>query len=240
MKRSVQQGWQATAMRGAWVLAVLSIAGCSTISSAYHSTTDTVGGWFGIAPSPKKPEEPKPELAKAPAPPPDAVIPATLPQALVGVGDHPPYIPGSRPVPVVKDTVAAVAPIATPTAQTLSPEAAACVAAAKGKAVTSVPFVVGSTRIDAAGVALLQQVLAGYKQHPGAKVQVLGNASDQGTDNQAASEKRAQAAEAALEAMGIPAAALCMAGLGDTKPLYAETSDQDKAANQRADVSLSF
>jgi uncharacterized protein YceK len=29
------------------IAAVLLSSGCSTLSSAYDSTTDTVGGWFG-------------------------------------------------------------------------------------------------------------------------------------------------------------------------------------------------
>lgn len=227
-----------TAVRSVGVLMVAALAGCSTISSAYHSTTDTVGGWFGMEPSKKKVDESSDKVQPA-ALPPDVIIPATLPQELVGVGNHPPYIPGSRPAVVVNNTGAAVAP-PTPVVQTLSPEAAACVAAAKGKATTKIPFAVSAVAFDAAGTATLQQIAADFKQHAGAKLQILGNASDKGADDQSESEARAQAVASALGAIGIPAAALCTAGLGDTKPLYAETSEQDKAANQRVDVSLSY
>ncbi len=268
-------------LRVAVVIGAISVlTGCSTVSSAYTGTTDTVGGWFGMKPSPKG-EETKPAPV-GPVAAPDAVIPVGLPQGLIGVNSHPPYVSSSSPSvaqaappaasvmlaapssskpPVAtpqppaaqaakpsvsaSNSTAAPAPSSTaaPTATatlSLTPEAATCLQAARGKPTLMVPFSANAVALDLMGQSALQKVLAVYKQHPNAAVMVLGNASGLGADNGPVSEKRARAVQAALVAAGVAPTAVCMAALADNRPLFAETTEQDKAANQRVDIALGF
>lgn len=221
-----------TAAAGLCLVSFSALSACS----AYHATVDTVGGWFGASPS--KPSEPPPDdTPPAPQQPQDAVIPATLPQDLVGPATHPAYVAGSRHQPVEQDNVndLATAAPAAPETPIQSPEALACIAAAKGKPLASVPVAVGANTVTAADV---QKAAGLLKGHAGTHIEVIGHASDQGNDNQTASDKRAEAVAAALRAGGYATAALCAAGVADTRPLFAETTDQDKIANQRVDVYL--
>lgn len=85
----------------------------------------------------------------------------------------------------------------------------------------------------------LQKVINFVKQKPGAKVYIDGHTDAIGTDsyNQALSEKRADAVRNYLITEGkISESSIITVGLGETKPVAPNTTDEGRAGNRRAEI----
>ena len=85
----------------------------------------------------------------------------------------------------------------------------------------------------------LQKVINFVKQKPGAKIYIDGHTDAIGTDNynQALSEKRADAVKNYLiKEGGINESSIITVGLGETKPIAPNTTDEGRAGNRRAEI----
>jgi outer membrane protein OmpA-like peptidoglycan-associated protein len=84
----------------------------------------------------------------------------------------------------------------------------------------------------------LKQILALLNQNAALKLRVEGHTDNQGAAaaNQTLSEKRAQAVMGWLIANGIDAARLTAKGLGQTKPVADNSTDEGRAKNRRVEL----
>jgi len=86
-------------------------------------------------------------------------------------------------------------------------------------------------------IAVLDRVVDGLKQNPGAHVRIEGHASAEGTAeyNLALGERRAQRVQQYLTSRGIPATALSALSKGEESPKYDNTKEETRALNRRAE-----
>lgn len=105
-------------------------------------------------------------------------------------------------------------------------------------AVYGIHFDTGKSAILPESEDSLKQILALLNQNATLKLRVEGHTDNQGTAaaNQILSEKRAQSVVAWLTSNGIDATRLSAKGLGQTKPLADNSTDDGRAKNRRVEL----
>jgi outer membrane protein OmpA-like peptidoglycan-associated protein len=105
-------------------------------------------------------------------------------------------------------------------------------------AVYGIHFDTGKSAILPESEDSLKQILALMNQNADLKLRVEGHTDNQGAAaaNQTLSEKRAQAVMGWLIANGVDAGRLSAKGLGQTKPVADNTSDEGRAKNRRVEL----
>lgn len=105
-------------------------------------------------------------------------------------------------------------------------------------AVYGIHFDTGKAVILPDSENILGEIVKMLQQNADLKLRVEGHTDNQGNAaaNQLLSEKRAQAVVAWLTAHGIPAARLSSKGLGQTKPLADNGSEDGRAQNRRVEL----
>jgi OOP family OmpA-OmpF porin len=105
-------------------------------------------------------------------------------------------------------------------------------------AVYGISFDTGKATIQPDSEKVLSQIVTLLKQSPDLKLLIEGHTDNQGTAaaNQVLSEKRAQAVVAWLTAHGIAAGRLAAKGLGQTKPVVDNGSEDGRAKNRRVEL----
>ena len=94
-------------------------------------------------------------------------------------------------------------------------------------------------KADAAGQ--LGEIVRALTQQPSLEVEVVGHASDEGAEsyNLALSQRRAQAVSDHLAASGVEAARISTKWRGESEPAFPNTTDEFRALNRRAEVTVS-
>ena len=105
-------------------------------------------------------------------------------------------------------------------------------------AVYGIHFETGKAAIQPDSEDTLKQLAALLQQNPTLKLRVEGHTDNQGSPaaNQLLSEKRAQAVVAWLVAHGADAAQLKAQGLGQTKPVADNSTEDGRAKNRRVEL----
>jgi OmpA-OmpF porin, OOP family len=105
-------------------------------------------------------------------------------------------------------------------------------------AVYGIHFDTGKATILPDSADTLKQIAALLEQNAGLKLRVEGHTDNQGNpaDNQALSEKRAQAVVAWLAANGVPPRRLTAKGFGQTQPVADNASEPGRAKNRRVEL----
>jgi outer membrane protein OmpA-like peptidoglycan-associated protein len=101
-------------------------------------------------------------------------------------------------------------------------------------------FPFNSTEILPDGRANLQQLAGSLKDYPNSDVLIVGHADSVGTDayNLDLSQRRAQAASAYLQSLGVPASRLHAVGKGESEPIESNDTDAGRARNRRVEVAI--
>jgi OmpA-OmpF porin, OOP family len=104
--------------------------------------------------------------------------------------------------------------------------------------VYGIHFDTGKAAILPDSESILSEIVKLLQQNPTLKLRVEGHTDDQGNAaaNQALSEKRSQAVVAWLTAHDISAARLSAKGLGQTKPVADNASEDGRAKNRRVEL----
>lgn len=99
-------------------------------------------------------------------------------------------------------------------------------------------FDTGKATIKPESQGTVDEVAKALKSAPDLKLEVGGHTDNvgQAAANQALSEARAKAVQAALVAQGIAAARLSARGYGDTKPIADNRSEEGRAKNRRVEL----
>ncbi len=156
----------------------------------------------------------------------------------------PPRITDAAPAAAPPPT-ASPAPPPPPGAKPPAPAAAAAAAppapaAAKALNFDEVHFDFDMDALRPDAIAILDRVVDGLKQNPGAHVRIEGHASAEGTAeyNLALGERRAQRVQQYLVSRGIPASALSSLSKGEESPKYDNSKEETRALNRRAEFIL--
>ena len=99
-------------------------------------------------------------------------------------------------------------------------------------------FDAADVKADAEGQ--LAEVVQALKQQPGLEVEVVGHASSEGAEsyNLALSQRRAQAVSDYLAASGVPASRVSAKWRGESEPAFPNTTNEFRALNRRAEVTV--
>lgn len=111
--------------------------------------------------------------------------------------------------------------------------------AASGRiALYGILFDIGKDAIKPESEKVLTEIAALLKGDPALKLRIEGHTDNVGkpADNLALSARRAESVKKWLVAKGTNAARLESAGLGDTKPVAANTNDEGRAKNRRVEL----
>jgi outer membrane protein OmpA-like peptidoglycan-associated protein len=100
------------------------------------------------------------------------------------------------------------------------------------------PF--NSTEILPDGRNNLQQLANSLKEYPNSEILIVGHADSVGTDayNLDLSQRRAQAASAYLQTLGVPAARLHAVGKGEAEPIQPNDTEAGRAQNRRVEIAI--
>jgi outer membrane protein OmpA-like peptidoglycan-associated protein len=101
-------------------------------------------------------------------------------------------------------------------------------------------FPFNSTEILPAGRENLQQLATSLQKYPNSDVLIVGHTDSVGTDayNLDLSQRRAQAASAYLQSLGVPAARLHATGKGESEPIQPNETDAGRALNRRVEIAI--
>src|SRR5215208_4210453 len=101
-------------------------------------------------------------------------------------------------------------------------------------------FPFNSTEILPAGRANLQELATSLQKYPNSDILIVGHTDSVGTDayNFDLSQRRAQAASAYLQSLGVPASRLHAVGRGETEPIQPNDTDAGRAQNRRVEVAI--
>jgi len=96
----------------------------------------------------------------------------------------------------------------------------------------------GKPDIRSDDVAVLDQVAAIYRAHPGARLQLSGNTDRSGSviTNRRAGMRRAEMVRAELEKRGIPGNAMTVASFGEERPLVPTEDGVREVQNRRVEI----
>ena len=105
-------------------------------------------------------------------------------------------------------------------------------------AVYGIEFDIGKATIKPESEKILAEVLGMLEAQPTWKMKIEGHTDATGTkaSNLVLSLKRAEAVVAWLNEKGIPPSQLAAAGLGDTKPVADNSTDEGRARNRRVEL----
>src|SRR4051812_33957752 len=100
------------------------------------------------------------------------------------------------------------------------------------------PF--NSTEILPAGKDNLKQLASSLDKYPNSDILVVGHTDSVGTDayNLDLSQRRALAASAYLQSLGVPASRLQTAGKGKSEPVQANDTEEGRARNRRVEIAI--
>jgi len=101
-------------------------------------------------------------------------------------------------------------------------------------------FPFNSTEILPDGKNNLQQLASSLDKYPNSDILIVGHTDSVGTDayNLDLSQRRAQAASAYLQSLGVPAARLQTAGKGKTEPIASNDTDEGRQRNRRVEIAI--
>jgi outer membrane protein OmpA-like peptidoglycan-associated protein len=105
-------------------------------------------------------------------------------------------------------------------------------------AVYGIEFDTGQATLRPESQQVLAEVLKLLKSQPDWKMTIEGHTDSTGTaaGNQALSERRAQAVVVWLTKNGVAATRLAAAGLGDTRPIGDNKTEEGRARNRRVEL----
>jgi outer membrane protein OmpA-like peptidoglycan-associated protein len=100
------------------------------------------------------------------------------------------------------------------------------------------PF--NSTEILPAGRTNLQELASSLQKYPNSDILIVGHTDSVGTDayNLDLSQRRAQAASAYLQSLGVPASRLRTQGKGEAEPVQANDTEEGRARNRRVEIAI--
>jgi outer membrane protein OmpA-like peptidoglycan-associated protein len=100
------------------------------------------------------------------------------------------------------------------------------------------PF--NSTEILPAGKDNLRQLATSLDKYPNSDVLIVGHTDSVGTDayNLDLSQRRALAASAYLQSLGVPAARLQTQGKGESEPISSNDTDDGRQRNRRVEIAI--
>ena len=100
------------------------------------------------------------------------------------------------------------------------------------------PF--NSTEILPAGKENLQSLANSLEKYPNSDILIVGHTDSVGTDayNLDLSQRRAQAASAYLQSLGVPASRLHAVGKGESEPIQPNDTDAGRAQNRRVEIAI--
>ncbi|HZF73591.1 MAG TPA: OmpA family protein [Gemmatimonadaceae bacterium] len=101
-------------------------------------------------------------------------------------------------------------------------------------------FPFNSTEILPDGKSNLQQLANSLEKYPNSDILVVGHTDSVGTDayNLDLSQRRAQAASAYLQSLGVPVDRLHAVGKGESEPLQPNDTDAGRAQNRRVEIAI--
>ncbi len=101
-------------------------------------------------------------------------------------------------------------------------------------------FTKGSSELSAASKANLDKMAETLNKYADTKIIVAGHTDDTGSDafNQTLSEKRAAAVVSYLAGKNVAADRLTGEGFGESQPVVANDSDENRAKNRRVEVAI--
>ena len=101
-------------------------------------------------------------------------------------------------------------------------------------------FPFNSTEILPAGKNNLQQLASSLDKYPNSDILIVGHTDSVGTDayNMDLSQRRAQAASAYLQSLGVPASRLQTAGRGESEPITSNDTDEGRQRNRRVEIAI--
>ncbi|HXG72971.1 MAG TPA: OmpA family protein [Gemmatimonadaceae bacterium] len=101
-------------------------------------------------------------------------------------------------------------------------------------------FPFNSTDILPAGRANLQELARSLQQYPNSDVLVVGHTDNVGSDNfnDDLSRRRASAAGSYLQSLGVPSSRIRTVGRGESEPVLANDTDDQRARNRRVEVAI--
>jgi outer membrane protein OmpA-like peptidoglycan-associated protein len=100
------------------------------------------------------------------------------------------------------------------------------------------PF--NSTEILPAGKTNLQELANSLQKYPNSDILIVGHTDSVGTDayNLDLSQRRAQAASAYLQSLGVPANRLQIQGRGESEPVQPNDTEEGRARNRRVEIAI--
>lgn len=101
-------------------------------------------------------------------------------------------------------------------------------------------FPFNSTEILPAGKTNLQSLANSLEKYPNSDILIVGHTDSVGTDayNLDLSQRRAQAANAYLQSLGVPASRLHAVGKGESEPIQPNDTDAGRAQNRRVEIAI--
>ncbi|HJP86951.1 MAG TPA: OmpA family protein [Gemmatimonadaceae bacterium] len=101
-------------------------------------------------------------------------------------------------------------------------------------------FPFNSTEILPDGKTNLQQLASSLDKYPNSDILIVGHTDSVGTDayNMDLSQRRAQAASAYLQSLGVPASRLQTAGRGESEPIASNDTEEGRQRNRRVEIAI--
>jgi len=101
-------------------------------------------------------------------------------------------------------------------------------------------FPFNSTEILPDGKTNLQQLASSLDKYPNSDILIVGHTDSVGTDayNMDLSQRRAQAASAYLQSLGVPASRLQTAGRGESEPIATNDTEEGRQRNRRVEIAI--
>lgn len=104
----------------------------------------------------------------------------------------------------------------------------------------NIEFDFGKSTIKPESMTLIEQMASELKEHEAIKVKISGHTDDVGTDefNMNLSLERAKSVKAELVKYGISPKRLTIEGLGESRPLVANDSEENRRKNRRTELTI--
>lgn len=101
-------------------------------------------------------------------------------------------------------------------------------------------FPFNSTDILPDGKQNLQTLASSLDKYPNSDILIVGHTDSVGTDayNMDLSQRRAQAASAYLQSLGVPASRLQTAGRGESEPIASNDTEEGRQRNRRVEIAI--
>jgi outer membrane protein OmpA-like peptidoglycan-associated protein len=101
-------------------------------------------------------------------------------------------------------------------------------------------FPFNSTDILPAGRSNLQELANSLQKYPNSDILIVGHTDSVGTDayNLDLSQRRAQAASAYLQSLGVPATRIRTEGKGEAEPVVSNDTEEGRQKNRRVEIAI--